>query len=90
MAEYVVWMEQQYFRSKDTWDVDQREAWYKRRIKWFVELMQIMEVTIMTLTERVDDKIGRTSWEDRDSPDKELIIGHFTASVQGSENWLQA
>lgn len=88
MAEYIVWMEHQYFRSKDTWDVDQREAWYKRRIKWFVELMQIMEVAIMALTEKVYYIISSTSWQDRDSPDKELIVGHFTASVHGSENWL--
>ncbi len=88
MAEYVVWMEHQYFRSKNTWDADQREAWHKRRIGWFVELTQIMEVAIMTLTEKVDYVIRTTSWEDGDSPDKELIIGHFTASVQGSENWL--
>lgn len=83
MAEYVIWLEHQYCRAKDTWDADEREAWYKRRMEWFVELMQLMEVSIKALIEKVDDKIRTTSWEDRDSPDKELIVSHFRTSVQG-------
>ncbi|KAL4736627.1 hypothetical protein BDV11DRAFT_10110 [Aspergillus similis] len=84
MAEYVIWLENQYFRSKDTWNATcEREAWYKRRMSWFVELMQVMEVAPEKLTQEINDKIDTISWE-KDSPDMERIVSHFMASMQES------
>ncbi|KAL4982444.1 hypothetical protein BDW68DRAFT_195352 [Aspergillus falconensis] len=85
MAEYVIWLEHQYFRSKDTWSAAcEREAWYKRRMGWFVELMQVMEVAPKTLTRMVNYIIKTTTWEDREKTDEERIVSHFMASMQGS------
>ncbi|KAL4866007.1 hypothetical protein BDV12DRAFT_210727 [Aspergillus spectabilis] len=61
MAGYVIWLEHQYFRSKETWDTAcEREAWYKRRMRWFVELMQAMEVATKTLAREVNYKTKTT------------------------------
>ncbi|KAL4760385.1 ankyrin repeat domain-containing protein [Aspergillus foveolatus] len=84
MAEYVIWLEHQYIRSKDTWDAAcEGEVWYKRRISWFVELMQVMEVASQTLIKNINNKIERIPCKS-DGPDKESLISHFMASLQES------
>ncbi|KAL2867489.1 ankyrin repeat domain-containing protein [Aspergillus lucknowensis] len=84
MAEYVIWLEHEYFRSEDTWEATcEREAWYKRRMSWFVELMQVMEVTPETLTQVIVHKIKTISWK-KERPDKEHVVNHFMTSLQAS------
>jgi hypothetical protein len=82
MAEYVIWLEHQYIRSKDTWDTAcEGEAWYKRRMSWFVELMQVMEVAPKTLIKTINNKIETIPCES-DGLDKEGLVSHFMASIQ--------
>ncbi|KAL4941954.1 hypothetical protein BDV06DRAFT_222651 [Aspergillus oleicola] len=78
MAEYVLWLEHQYTRYEGSGvTAAERESWYKKRIAWFKELMQAMEVDIETLTKDVKYKIETTSWEHKDEPDGERIVIHI-------------
>ncbi|KAL4976301.1 hypothetical protein BDW66DRAFT_159847 [Aspergillus desertorum] len=84
MVEYVIWLEHQYSRFKDTWDAAcEREAWYKRRTSWFVELMQVMEIAPRALIQVINYEVKTIPWE-KESPDRERIVSHFTASMRES------
>ncbi|KAL4819759.1 hypothetical protein BDW67DRAFT_193343 [Aspergillus spinulosporus] len=84
MAEYVIWLEHQYFRSKDTWDAAcEREAWYTRRMSWFVELMQIMEIAPRELIQGINYKIRTIPWEE-ERPEEERIVSHLMTSMRES------
>ncbi|KAL4965008.1 ankyrin repeat domain-containing protein [Aspergillus stella-maris] len=83
MAEYIIWLEHQYTRPDQRGlSASEKEAWYERRMTWFVELMQVMEVDTETLSTEIKTKIEMKSWNDKDRPDSDRIVGHFTASVQ--------
>lgn len=81
MGNYAIWLEHEYSRSTTSpFGKFQREGWYERRISWFVELMDVMQVpadeiaqkmSVTTITETRSEKVDRTG-----------AIDHFLASVR--------
>ncbi|KAL4798546.1 hypothetical protein BDV19DRAFT_396470 [Aspergillus venezuelensis] len=87
MADYIIWLEHQYVRFESSGNIAvEKEPWYKRRITWFVELMQIMEVDIETLSTDMQWKVKKTRWRKLEVPDADRIIRHFTASMRALLN----
>ncbi|KAL3468596.1 hypothetical protein BJX64DRAFT_295762 [Aspergillus heterothallicus] len=83
LTEYIIWLEHQYSRSEASVETEcQRQAWYERRLAWFMELMDVMEVSAEVLAEEVKNKIRMGSWEEPNVPDEKCIVDHFMASIR--------
>ncbi|KAJ0416246.1 hypothetical protein BJY00DRAFT_317017 [Aspergillus carlsbadensis] len=87
MAEYIIWLEHQYNRSEASGEAEtQRRAWYERRLAWFTELMEVMEVDAQTLAKELEYYIQRGSWEEPNIPDRKRIVRHFLTSVKSQKS----
>ncbi|KAL3493198.1 hypothetical protein BJX62DRAFT_201153 [Aspergillus germanicus] len=83
MAEYIIWLEHQYNRSEASGETEsRRRAWYERRLAWFTELMDVMEVDAATLAREVELYIQRESCEEPSILKKESIFDHFLVSLK--------
>ncbi|KAJ5809520.1 uncharacterized protein N7503_001738 [Penicillium pulvis] len=86
MAEYAFWLQHEYFRSKTRMESITKEGWYERRMSWFRELKDIMQVRdseIVNEMFRIDITESRS-----EKVDQKAIIEHFRAFLKStvSEN----
>ncbi|KAJ5663317.1 hypothetical protein N7507_004048 [Penicillium longicatenatum] len=82
MAEYAFWLQHEYTRSKTRLSGITKEGWYERRMSWFRELMDVMQVRaseIVNEMHRIDIIETRS-----EKVDQKVIIEHFLISMKST------
>jgi hypothetical protein len=84
MGEYAFWLEHEYCRTKSSPpNSHPRDQWYYKRISWFVNLMEVMEVTTNDIVQRMTEiRIEETMSIKPEKVDKGGIIDHFKTSAE--------
>ncbi|KAJ5657634.1 uncharacterized protein N7484_001283 [Penicillium longicatenatum] len=82
MAEYAFWLQHEHTRSRTRLSGITQEGWYERRMSWFRELMDVMQVRASEIVNemyRIDIIETRS-----EKVDQKVIIEHFLASMKST------
>jgi hypothetical protein len=83
MAEYAFWLQHEYFRSRNRPTNLAKDGWYERRMSWFRELMDIMQVRdseIVKGLRKIDVTESRSEQVDQEAISAQFLA-HFKSSA---------
>jgi hypothetical protein len=83
MAEYAFWLQHEYFRSRTSSTDLAKEGWYERRMSWFRELMDVMQVRDSEIIKRMFE-INITESRS-EQVDQKAIAAQFGAYFRSTE-----
>ncbi|KAJ5464122.1 hypothetical protein N7475_007257 [Penicillium sp. IBT 31633x] len=76
MAEYAFWLQHEHSRTS----APIKDGWYERRLSWFSELVNIMQVSVQEIVKMVKEM--RVTERKSEEIDRNGISDQFSASVR--------